>query len=105
MEPQNNDAAEDRYFTNAERRTLQRFLFANAGGLLAVVGMIFSGGMFLAEIRNISSTTHAIQQQQAIVGVKITDIERTVAVLQTQISYIDGRERRAEQREPNQRQR
>ena len=99
MEPQREH--EPDYFTPHERQTIARFFFQNAGGLLAVVGMIFSGGLFMAELRNVGDTAQAIQIQQAKTDLKLTDIDRAVAILQTQVAYIDGRERQAERRGAN----
>jgi len=77
--------------TIARERSVLRFIFQNAGGLLALIGIVFSSGMFMQEITQIKIKNMQYENTMQRVEMKTEEIKTDVAVIRERVSNQSAR--------------
>jgi hypothetical protein len=79
---------------------LYRLVFANIGGLLALIGVIFSSGLFVGRMDEQGRKLDRIEARQEVASDKLQTVVTDVALIKAQLiaqgSRIDKIERRGE---------
>jgi len=84
----NNERAEQ---SLARERNILRFVFQNAGGLLALAGVIFSSGMFMQEIKQLKERGTAQELTMQRVETTTQEIKTDVEVIRERVSNQNNR--------------